>query len=393
MVGGSFYSLLEIVRHLDRERYASHILFYDPNDLVEEFQSHHAVVHTLIDQAVTPTVTAASSNGRGDFAKALFWSLMERLGKKRFLQTALQQRRGKVFAQKAVGIIGQHGIDIVHINNGLNPALPFISALKRFHLPIIVHERKLRVYTAWEKRQQAAIAKIVCISNYVLQNIRRQIRSATQCCLVYNSVTPQDYTEQEKSRRLYKELGCLDDQVVLVQVSNLGRGKGQDTLVAAAHMLKQSGLRFKLFFVGGVLKGEEAYVERLHRLTREFNLDEYVTFCGFRKEKMAFLDIADIIVHVPSQPEAFGRVVLEGMQAGKAVIACDTGGPAEIVDDCQTGLLVPPQDPAALAKAIDQLMKNPTLRNNLGASAQKKALTMFSSAAMTDRIESIYEAV
>jgi glycosyltransferase involved in cell wall biosynthesis len=77
---------------------------------------------------------------------------------------------------------------------------------------------------------------------------------------------------------------------------------------------------------------------------------------------------ADVQV-IPSRYEPFGMVVLEGMLHGLPIIATNVGGPAAILDDGRTGLLIPPFDPEALAGALLRLLQDPELRRRLGAEA------------------------
>jgi len=100
------------------------------------------------------------------------------------------------------------------------------------------------------------------------------------------------------------------------------------------------------------------------------------------------------IVAVPSViPDALSRVVLEGMAAGRPVIGTAVGGTPELIDDGETGLLVPRHDPAALARAVDRLLADPALAARLGAAARRRVETRFSPDASLDRLLALYAAV
>ena len=96
------------------------------------------------------------------------------------------------------------------------------------------------------------------------------------------------------------------------------------------------------------------------------------------------------IVVVPSLGEGFGMVALEAMERGRAVIASDVGGLPEIVVDGETGLVVPPADPARLADAIVSLARDPALARRFGAAGRKRALDEFSEARCVDRTVQLY---
>jgi glycosyltransferase involved in cell wall biosynthesis len=79
----------------------------------------------------------------------------------------------------------------------------------------------------------------------------------------------------------------------------------------------------------------------------------------------------------PSTWESFGYVALEAMAAGRAIVASSAGGMAEIIDDGRTGVLVPPRDPAAIAKAILGLLNDPAKAADMGIAARAQALTTY----------------
>jgi len=95
-------------------------------------------------------------------------------------------------------------------------------------------------------------------------------------------------------------------------------------------------------------------------------------FTGFQSDMKNVLAELDILVHSSTLPEPFGRVVLEGMASGLAVIACDEGGPREMIRHGADGLLVPPSDPRALARALDDLIRQPWRIRELGQSPRRR---------------------
>lgn len=98
---------------------------------------------------------------------------------------------------------------------------------------------------------------------------------------------------------------------------------------------------------------------------------------------------ADLLV-VPSRYEPFGMVVLEGMLHGLPIVASAIGGPAEILDEGRTGLLVPPRDAHALAEAITRLVKNPALRIRIGAAAAREVRRRWSWPKRVRRMRAVY---
>src|SRR5262249_45452885 len=94
-----------------------------------------------------------------------------------------------------------------------------------------------------------------------------------------------------------------------------------------------------------------------------------------------------------SQREPFGRVLLEAMAVGKPVVAPREGGPTEIVADGETGLLVPPRDPDALARAIVALLRDPARRTAMGRAGRARVAAMFDIHDHARRIERVFDQV
>ena len=128
----------------------------------------------------------------------------------------------------------------------------------------------------------------------------------------------------------------------------------------------------------------------LRAYARELGLGDAVRFLGFVSPVQAAIENASVVV-VPSLGEGFGMVALEAMERGRPVIASAVGGLPEIVLDGETGLLVSPDDPAALAEAIGVLLEDPARAAAMGAAGRTRALTEFSVARMAARTAMVYE--
>lgn len=116
---------------------------------------------------------------------------------------------------------------------------------------------------------------------------------------------------------------------------------------------------------------------------------EGVSFLG-RVDDVVPLYERNLVVVVPSRGEGFGMVALEAAERGRAAIVSDVGGLPEIVEDGRTGLVVPPEDAAALAGAIVELARDPARAQALGAAARQRAVEAFSAEAAADRVADLY---
>jgi glycosyltransferase involved in cell wall biosynthesis len=161
-----------------------------------------------------------------------------------------------------------------------------------------------------------------------------------------------------------------------LRIGMLGRlasWKGQHVFLEAFARAFPKGTQQAVIIGSSLFVQDDAYGVDLGRLAAQLGIADRVTFCGFREDVAAELSQLDILVHASVVPEPFGRVVVEGMAAGLPVIATSQGGPAEIIENEVNGLLVPPNDIAALARALRQLAAQPELRRTLGAAARHRA--------------------
>jgi len=140
-----------------------------------------------------------------------------------------------------------------------------------------------------------------------------------------------------------------------------------------------------------VLVGEGSARGALGEQARCLGVADSVVFVGFRSPADAFIAACDVLVQ-PSLTEGLPNAVLEAMAAGRPVIASRVGGVPELVVDGETGLLVPPADPDALARAIVALLDDPDLGARLGAAGARRARTMFSLDAVRAAVEAVYGA-
>jgi glycosyltransferase involved in cell wall biosynthesis len=109
-------------------------------------------------------------------------------------------------------------------------------------------------------------------------------------------------------------------------------------------------------------------------LTTQLVLDQSVHFLGQRTDVPAILHASTVVIQAAVSPEAFGLATLEGMAAGKPVVASRLGGVGEIITDGVTGILVPPGQPAVLGRCIVDLLANPERRAALAAAAAARTL-------------------
>lgn len=179
---------------------------------------------------------------------------------------------------------------------------------------------------------------------------------------------------------LRAELG-LDGLRVVGVFGRITQWKGQDVVLRALVNVPS---------VVAVFVGEEedqASGDRLRLLARELGIADRVRFLGFRKDVPQLMRVVDCIIHVPIDPEPFGRVVIEGMLARRPVIATRDGGVPEIIENGVSGILIAPGSPDELANALRRIFSDPVAAAGMAANGQARALAGFSDKRMLSEIE------
>ena len=191
-----------------------------------------------------------------------------------------------------------------------------------------------------------------------------------------------------------QQLNIPTDAKIVLYVGRFDRRKGIETLVRA---IAKSSLRgnsnLQLIIAGGYRLGASDGIEcdRIRGIVKELGLEAITRFPGRLTESdlPMYYAAADVCV-VPSHYEPFGLVAIEAMACRTPVVASDVGGLKFTVVPEVNGLLVPPQDETAFAKAIDRILSDPTLRDNLGQTARQRVETVLSWDSVASGLSCLY---
>jgi glycosyltransferase involved in cell wall biosynthesis len=187
----------------------------------------------------------------------------------------------------------------------------------------------------------------------------------------------------ECREKLFSELNLPFEIRIVLCVARLEPEKDLQALLKAVSAIKTS------VPLHGLIVGDGNERKHLEALMRDINIQERVSFLGFRDDVPSIMKSADIFV-LPAPAEPFGLVVVEAMMAGLPVVAINNGGPAEIMINEQTGFLVSRGDVNAMGKAIMTILENPTICHSMGIQGQQRAETVYSSATMAISTGNVY---
>ena len=195
------------------------------------------------------------------------------------------------------------------------------------------------------------------------------------CQVVYNGFQSQrfDIVTPGETAQIRSQLGIGDAPLVGL-FSRLSYWKGQHILLEAVKKLPN----VRVILVGDALFGEDDYVSQLKELSAVSELEGRVHWLGFRDDIPTLMKTCDIVAHTSTEPEPFGRVIIEGQLAQKPVIASAAGGALELIEDGVNGYLFSPGDTSALSLLITKLINNPSLAQDIAQRGYDNAKHNFS---------------
>ncbi len=180
------------------------------------------------------------------------------------------------------------------------------------------------------------------------------------------------------------ELGVPAGVPLVGSVGRLFPQKAPEVFLEAARILRERGR--DMYFV---YAGDGPLRERIELLRRQFGLDDVFHLLGWRSDVPAILDALDAFV-ISSKYEGVGRALTEALYLAKPVVATAVCGVPELVVDGETGLLVPPDDPGALASAIERVMDDQVLARTLGGNGSARVTAEYSAEEMIRRLAALY---
>ena len=199
---------------------------------------------------------------------------------------------------------------------------------------------------------------------------------------VYNGVTLNGISPGREDSLPF---GLETHDSVVLTMGRLHRQKGYDYLIRAIAEVKLEMPTVKMLIVG---EGEEE--NNLKNLVKSLDLSKEVIFTGLCLNVVKILSSAELFV-LPSLWEGMPNAVLEAMAAAKPVVATRVGGVPELVVDGETGILVPSEDTAALARAIVDLLKDTRKADRMGKAGRERVRQHFSMTAMVAKTDSLYQ--
>jgi len=296
-------------------------------------------------------------------------------------------------------LIEAEKVDIVHARSRA-PAWSAWRAARRTATPFITTFHGTYSHGNWFKRWYNSVMtrgeRVIAISGFIAGHVRRIYGVPSESIRVIhrgvdlNSFDPAKVTA-ERVAKLSEDWRLDGGLPVVMLPGRLTRWKGQGVFIEAVSKMKRRDIRCLLV---GSDQGREDYRRELENRVHDSGLAEIVRIVDHCADMPAAYMLTDVVVSASTDPEAFGRVVIEAQALGRPVIATDHGGAKETVIVGETGWLTPPGDADALARALDSVLElDAAARQKLSQKAVANVRKNFSRQAMCDKTLEVYDEV
>ncbi len=369
-IGGAEKSLVELIAHIDRERFAPVVLHVPGAEWLRYAEGAGARLVPRLPQS------------------DLYDEKRDELGG----GAVVGLRRMLAATGPVAGLyreIGAIAPDLVHTNSTKMHLLAGAAARLR-RLPVVWHMRDLMTQPGARSWLARAVRRIRPEVIAISQAVAGQFDGLPcRVHVVPNGVPLQDFHPGEPREGLREEIGLPDGAPAVCVVGRLTPWKGHQVLLRAWASVVRAAPDARLLVVGEVAFWEDGYEDELRSLAADLGIEDGVLWLGFREDVADLLRLSDLLV-LASIDEPFGRVVIEAMATGLPVVATDSGGVPEIVVDGETGLLVPPERPEPMADAIVQVLGDPSRAGTMGEAGRRRAVELFDVRRVARQVGEIY---
>lgn len=370
VIGGSLTGILELLPHLDRARWEPALVLAEPKP--------------ALDLAGLPVHVLTPRRGSGGVDRGA-------------LPVRVLRRASEVFGivlprvRELLPLLRRERPSMLYLASGLTSNLAGAIAAARCGIPVVCHFKGFRRVGPMDRFCSRWIDTALTMTDEIGAHYRARGIRARRYVTIHDGIDVARFATGGGAA-VRRELGVPADAPCVGIVGHVQGWKGQLLVAEAVARARRSVPALRCLVVGGVHRLGAEYAERLKERTAAPDLAAHVVLTGARRDVAACMDAMDVVIHASSR-EPFGRVLLEAMAASRPVIAPREGGPLEIVADGETGLLVPPRDPDALAAAIVALVGDPGRRAAMARAARARVAAVFDIADHARAVEGVFDDV
>ncbi|MCL5291374.1 MAG: glycosyltransferase family 4 protein [Actinobacteria bacterium] len=358
-LGGGERNLLDIASHLSKlEEYQTHVILPREGRLADELSKLNATI------AFIPMGTILN--------------LISVFSIRHFIRN------------NAISLIHAHGSRAAwyaRLANLSGFSIPLIYTIHGLHYPHYRSKVKKWMFILGERLLRSSTNRFICVCKADLEKgLLLGVVEPDKATVIYNGIDTAKSLDSYSGDEVHKLVSIAKDRKIIVNIGRLHKQKGHGALLEAAKLVIKRRPD-SLFLVVG--DGEEK--QALLSKKKELNLtDDNFILVGEKSDTDFYLCLANVFV-MSSLWEGLPYAILEAMSFEKPVVSTDVDGIPEAVIDKETGLLVPPGNPASLAEALLYMLDNPEFAARCGTKGFSRVKERFTVEDMLKRIMLVYE--
>ncbi|NLE44831.1 MAG: glycosyltransferase family 4 protein [Chloroflexi bacterium] len=382
-ISGATLSLLFLIQRLDRTRYTPTVLCLYDGPAAQCYR-----------EAGVPTITGRHID-HFDHSLLAWYSLR---------RVDVLARKLATFYPSVVNterVVREIGVDIVHLNASVLPA----SAIgaKRAGVPVVWHIRE-PIHPGYIGLRQMILRKIIdsCADRAIAicQDNARQLIPSERTQVIYNFVDFDKFDRRIVTTTPLIGADSTEPAHIVLMLGGVAIPKGTEPFVQALPLVLSKLPNTHFVIAGpvpealpgwqGRVSRLQSYHRRIQRFIEDHHLEQHVHFLGVRRDIPQLLAACDLLAF-PSVMPHFARPIIEAGAMAKPVVASNLGGPDELVVDGETGILVPHSDPTTLAKALIEILSQPTLGRAMGESGYARARSLYDAQQNAEQTFAVYD--
>ncbi|MCX7626311.1 MAG: glycosyltransferase family 4 protein [Candidatus Sumerlaeaceae bacterium] len=291
-------------------------------------------------------------------------------------------------------IVREWKADIVHCHRGKDHWIAAFAKLLSFsQFPPIIRTRHVVVPMAQHLANKWLMSQVTCRTIAVSRAAAASLGSigehlGDRLRIIYSAVDCRKFSPEHRSESIRQEFGVSADDKLIGLIARIQNVKGQKVFLRAARLVNKLFPNTRFLIAG---RGSALKFEAIANLAKDLGIEHCVVVREWLPNVPAVLASLDISVVASLGSEGSSRIAYESMASGVPLVATTVGCLPEIIDNRQTGLLVPPAEPEALAGAICELLRNQALSRGLAANALQRVREFHSHDRWIKEILEVYE--
>ena len=375
-VGGSAFSMYRVVKYLDKARYAPHVYVYYDSAAFREIAEYGIPVTRLPLHRPFPHVMLENDTVLRRFRNfvSLYGNLLAET-----LSNGLRLAR----------LIRRENYAIVHCNNGFfeNFAAAFAARITR--TPCVTHIRGTEPLMKIERVLHHWISKIIVLNQEMLR-VYSEAFGAEKVRLIPNGVDL-DLFQVNDAEQVRNEFSIGSDEFLIGTFARIVEGKGIPEFidVAARAFAECKNLRFLV--AGGGAKHDNSFELSMQARARDLGLGDRLIFTGWRDDIPDCMSATDLVLQISTTyPEGMSLAPIEAMALAKPVIVSDNPGYEGVIEDQQSGFLIPSGNLDALVRLVCELAQNREYAKKIGQNAHARFLSNFEYRIVVAQVQDVY---